>query len=158
MFMINKILFSLTLVGYSIVVSQAFMYMLSLKTMQMALDGSAYTQVRQLIDASMNVNFRYVMYITLVLNLLYVIANAKAPSSAVFITATISLVALVIDGILSLKGSVPINQIIDSWSPAALPADWKEVRLSWFRVFQWRQAIDIVGFLSLLAGTIVGGK
>lgn len=134
------------------------MYMLSLKNMQLALDGTAYTQVRQLIDANMNVTFRYVMYVTIVLNLLYVIANAKAPSSAVFITATIGLIALVADGILTLKGSVPINQIIDNWSPAAVPADWKEVRLAWFRVFQWRQVIDVVGFVSLLAGTVFGGK
>lgn len=156
--MLNKILFSLTVLGYSIVVSQVFMYMLSLKNMQLALDGTAYTQVRQLIDASMNVNFRYVVYTTLVLNLLYVILNAKEPTSVVFITATISLLALVIDGILTLKGSVPINQIINNWSPAAVPADWKEVRLAWFRVFQWRQVIDLVGFLSLLMGTVLGGK
>jgi hypothetical protein len=154
----NKIILFATVFFYSVIVSQSFMYILSLKDTQLALSGSAYTEVRQLIDANMNTLFRYVMYGAILLNVLYVISNIKAPSGAIFITGVISLIALVIDGIITLKGNVPINQVINSWSPADLPANWKEVRQSWFNVYQWRQVVNITGFVSLLTGAIFGGK
>lgn len=152
----NKIILFATVLFYSVVVSQSFMYMLSLKNTQLALSGSAYTEVRQLTDASMNTLFRYVMYVAILLTLLHVVSNIKAPTSLMFITAVIALIALVVDGIITLKGNVPINQVIDNWSPADLPANWKDVRQSWFNVFQWRQVINTAGFVSLLTGAIFG--
>ena len=154
----NKIILFATVLSYSVIVSQSFMYVLSLKNTQLALDGTAYTQVRQLIDANMNGLFRYVMYVAIILNLVYVISNIKAPSGLLFITGAISLVALLVDGIITLKGNVPINQVINSWSPSELPANWKEVRQSWFNVYQWRQVINLTGFVSLLTGAIFGRK
>lgn len=152
----NKTILLFTLIAYSVVVSQSFMYMLSLKNTQLALNASAYTQVRQLIDANMNSVFRYVMYAAIVLNLVYVIMNIKSPTSVVFITAAISFVALIIDGVITLKGNVPINEIINSWSPTDVPTNWKDVRQAWLDVFQWRQIVNVTGFVSLLVGVVVG--
>src|SRR5690349_9810906 len=130
-----KVVLFATIMTYSIVVSQSFMYMLFLKNTQMALDGKTYTDVRQLIDANMMGTFKYVMSAALLLSLLLAVMNIKSPLSVRFITALATSIALLVDAILTLKGSVPINEIINSWAPAAFPDNWKEIRIQWFTVF-----------------------
>jgi hypothetical protein len=157
-FMTNKIILFLTLLSYSVIISQSFMYMLSLKNTQLALGGGSYTELRQLIDANMRGTFKYVLYAALLTNLLLVIVNIQRPSSMLFITAAIALLALIADILLTVKGSLPLNDIINNWSPEHFPDNWKEIRNDWFRVFRYRQVINIAGFISLLAGTAFGGK
>jgi len=156
--MATKIIFLFTLVAYSIIVSQSFMYILSLKTVQLNLGADSYTEVRKLIDTSMRSNFKYVIYAALLSNLLLVIATIKTPGSLVFIMAAIALVALIADILLTLKGNLPINDVINSWSPGNIPANWTVYRTKWFDIFQYRQVASITGFLSLLVGALFGGK
>lgn len=152
----NKILQFLTLLSYAVVVSQSFMYILSLKNTQLALDATSYTAVRQLIDANMMGVFKYVMYATLLFNLILVATSVKTPSSMIFITSSIAFLALLADAILTLKGNMPLNVIINSWSPANPPSDWKGIREQWFAVFQYRQVLNITGFISLVVGVVFG--
>ena len=55
--MTTKIILFFTLLAYSIIVSQSFMYILSLKHVQLNLEGNPYTEIRKLIDTSMRSNF-----------------------------------------------------------------------------------------------------
>lgn len=150
----HKTILLVTLIAYSFIVSQSFMYILALKNTQLELDSKSYTEVRHLIDVNMNKLFRVVTYITLVASLALVVVNIKQPTSLMFITASIAFVALVIDAVLAVKGNIPINAVIMSWSPDNVPSNWREVREQWFSVFQYRQAANITGFLSLLVGTV----
>jgi hypothetical protein len=156
--MITKIILLLTLLAYSIIVSQSFMYILALKHAQLTLDVDSYTELRKLIDASMRGNFKYVIYATLFANLALAISTIKNPSGLLFITTAIALVALVADTILTVKGSLPINDVINSWSLNNYPANWNEYRTKWFTIFQYRQIINITGFMSLLIGAVFGSK
>jgi len=151
-----KIILFFTLLAYSIVVSQSFMYILSLKQVQLNLDGSNYTEFRKLIDTAMRANFKYVIYAALLANLLLVIATLKNPGSMLFITAAIALLALIADIMLTIKGSLPVNDIINTWSADNYPANWMDYRTKWLHIFQYRQLANITGFVSLLAGTIFG--
>ena len=152
--MITKLILLITLLSYAVVVSQPFMYMLALKNTQLALGGSSYTEVRQLIDANMKAYLPYVMYTTLFANLLLIIINYKVPSGLLFITATIAFIALIVDVLLTLKGNMPLNNLINTWSPANYPSNWQEIRQQWFVIFQYRQVATTLGFISLLVGTI----
>jgi|SRR6218665_242332 len=154
----NKIILFITILSYSLVVSQSFMYILALKNTQLALGGSSYVEVRQLIDANMRGSFKYVIYTALLSSLLLLIVNYKNPSGLLFITSAIALIALVTDILLMVKGNMPLNEIINGWSPENYPADWKTVRQAWFNILQYRQLANIAGFLSLLAGAVFGGK
>jgi len=156
--MTTKIIFFITLISYSIIVSQSFMYILALKDTQLNLQAGPYTEVRKLIDSAMRSNFKYVIYAALLANLLLVISTLKNPGSIVFITAMIGFVALVADILLTLKGNLPINDIINTWTVDNLPANWTEYRTKWFTVFQYRQVANITGFVSLLAGALFGSK
>lgn len=156
--MTTKIILAITLLVYAIIASQAFMYMLSLKQVQLNLGANSYTEIRQLIDVSMRASFKYVIYAAILANVLLVILAAKTPSSLVFITATIALLALVAEIVLTLKGNLPINDVINTWSTDNVPANWTSFRDKWFTIFQYRQIASITGFISLLIGAVFGIK
>ncbi len=156
--MIVKIIFLLTLLSYSIIVSQSFMYMLALKNVQLSLDAKPYIELRKLIDTSMRSNFKYVIYLALLTNLILIISTFKNPGSLLFITAAIAFVALIADTLLIVKGNLPINDIINTWSSDSYPANWADYRTKWFTIFQYRQIANITGFVSLLIGAVFGSK
>ncbi|MGF2414159.1 hypothetical protein [Ferruginibacter sp.] len=156
--MINKIILLITLLAYSFIVSQSFMYILALKNVQLNLAANPYIELRKLIDSAMRSNFKYVIYAALLANLLLVIVNIKNPGSVVFITAAIAFIALVADILLTVKGNLPVNDIINTWSADNYPTNWAEYRTKWFTVFQYRQIASITGFVSLLIGVVFRAK
>jgi hypothetical protein len=156
--MTTKIIFTITLLAYAMIASQAFMYILSLKQVQLNLGANSYTELRKLIDISMRASFKYVIYAALLANFLLIITTIKTPTSLVFITATIALVALVAEIMLTLKGNLPINDMINTWSADNVPANWTAFRDRWFTIFQYRQIASITGFVSLLIGAVFGTK
>ncbi len=156
--MTTKIILLSTLLAYSIIVSQSFMYILALKHAQLNLEAGPYIVLRRLIDASMRSNFKYVVYAALLTNLILVISTVKNPDSLLFITATIAFVALIADTLLTVKGNMPINDVINTWSSDSYPKDWADYRATWLSVFQYRQMANITGFVSLLIGAVFGSK
>jgi hypothetical protein len=156
--MTNKIILLVTLLAYSIIVSQSFMYILALKDVQLSLEANPYIELRKLIDTSMRSNFKYVIYVVLFANLLLVISTVKNPASLLFITASIAFVALIADTLLTVKGNLPINDMINTWSADNYPANWATYRTRWLNIFQYRQLINIIGFVSLLTGAVLGRK
>jgi hypothetical protein len=156
--MTTKIILAITLLTYAMIASQAFMYILSLKQVQLNLGANSYTEIRKLIDISMRASFKYVIYAALLANFLLVLAKVKTPTSLVFITATIAFVALVAEILLTLKGNLPINDVINTWSADNVPENWVAFRNKWFAIFQYRQIASITGFISLLIGAVFGTK
>jgi len=154
--MITKIILLFTLLAYSIIVSQSFMYILSLKDTQLNLTLRSYIELRKLVDANMRSKFRYAVYAALLSNLILVISTAMRPGSLLFITAVIAFLALVLDTIFTLKGSIPVNDEINTWTPESYPANWPEYRAKWLRIFQYRQIANISGFVILLVGALFG--
>ncbi len=156
--MTTKILLFITILAYSIIVSQSFMYILSLKHVQLSLDKHSYTEIRKLIDRSMRSNFKFAIYAALLSSLALVIYTGKAPTSLLFVTSVIAFVAMVVDTILTVNGNLPINDVINSWLPDSPPTNWTAYRTKWFSIFQYRQIANITGFLSLLIGALFGTK
>lgn len=153
-----KIILLFTLHAYSMIVSQSFMYMLALKEVQFSLEANPYVELRKLIDTSMRSNFKYVIYAALLGNLLLLVSTAKNPGSLLFVVALIAFVALVVDTLLTVKGNLPINDIINTWEPGSAPTNWADYRAKWFAIFQYRQVANIIGFVSLLIGAVFGTK
>ena len=102
----------------------------------------------------MRSNFKYVIYAALLFTLLLMIVNFKDPGSLAFIAAGIAFITLIADIVLTLKGSLPINDIINSWTADTIPANWADYRAKWFRIFQYRQVANITGFVSLLLAVV----
>lgn len=156
--MTTKIILTITLLAYAMIASQAFMYILSLKQVQLSLGAGTYTEIRKLLDTSMRSSFKYVIYIALLGNVALVLVTIKTPGSLIFISATIALFALIAEILLTVKGNLPINDIINTWPENNIPANWENTRAKWFTVFQYRQVASITGFVSLLIGAVFGTK
>jgi uncharacterized membrane protein len=151
-----KLVSFFTLFAYSVIVSQSFMYILALKNALLNLGVESYTEIRKQIDTNMRSKFRYVIYTALLANLLLVISAIKDPGSLLFITATIAFVALVADTLVTIKGNLPVNDIINGWTADNYPSNWMKYRTKWLAIFQYRQALNITGFVSLLIGVVFG--
>lgn len=154
--MIVKFTLLFTLLAYGIIVSQSFMYILSLRYAQLNLSLTSYIELRKLVDASMRRRFRYPMYIGLLTNLILVISTIDDPSSLLFIAAAFAFVALVSDTMITVKGNIPVNDEINTWSAERYPANWADHRAKWLRFFQYRQIANISGFVALLVGAVFG--
>jgi uncharacterized membrane protein len=98
------------------------------------------------------------VYAALLTNLILVISTIKNPGSLLFITAAIAFVALIADTLLTVKGNLPINDIINTWSSDSYPANWADYRAKWFSIYLFRQIANIIGFMSLLVGTVFGSR
>ncbi|HET6994193.1 MAG TPA: hypothetical protein VFI06_04375, partial [Chitinophagaceae bacterium] len=102
------------------------------------------------------VTLRLVYYLALIASIALTSFCVINPSGVLFICSVISLLLLITDIALSLKGNVPLNKAINSWTASDYPSNWKEYRSKWFCVYNIRQAANITGFISLLAGLIFG--
>lgn len=134
------------------------MYILALKNVQFTLEANSFIELRKLIDVNMRDNFKYPVYAALFTSLLMVILTIKNPTSLLFITVAIAFIALIADTLLMMKGNLPINDVINTWSADNFPKNWSEYRAKWFTVFQYRQIANILGFVSLLIGAVFGSK
>jgi uncharacterized membrane protein len=154
--MITKLTLLITLLAYSIIVSQSFMYILSLRSTQLKLGANAYMEIRKLLDANMRAKFKYPVYLSLLCNLLLLVLTIQNPGSIIFITTAVAFIALVADVLIAVKGNIPVNDIINSWSMDNHPANWTMYRAKWLLLFQYRQVANITGFVSLLIGAVFG--
>ena len=151
-----KISLFITLLLYAFVTAQSFFYILAMSRTAKSMRPVTYIESRQLLDKNLQVTLRWVYYLALIASIALTTFCVVNPSGVLFICSIISLTLLVIDIVLSVKGNVPLNKVISSWSSSNYPDNWKEYRARWFAIYNFRQAANIIGFVSLLAGLIFG--
>lgn len=134
---------------WAVLASQHLFYAVGLGDAQRALGGPAYVELRNAIDDVMRRNLPFVYVTTLVWTVLLIVRGG--PGRVWFVLA---LAGLLGDAGVMLTRSVPINELMHTWSVAALPADWEVHRAAWLEVFRWRQICIGIGFLCLLIGAV----
>lgn len=152
--MVVSLVAGIALLCYSIWVSQSFMYMIALKNVQEHLNAAAYIETRQLLDKNFRSKFSYVVYATLCAGFLLLACAGFTKDWWLFGAAAFSLLCAIGDIIITLKGNMPLNNHINSWTVQQHPADWKVYRKKWLRYFYYRQWLSITGFTGLLAGVV----
>jgi hypothetical protein len=154
----TKLILLLTLLAYSVIVAQFYMYIVALKNVQYSMKALSYIELRKLLDRNFRANYKYAVYAGLISNSILVSVNIQSPGSLQFITAAIAFAALLVDVLLMMKGNMPINNLINSWSPDNYPDDWAKYREKWLRVFLYREVATITGFISLVIGAVFAMK
>ncbi|MEO6668757.1 MAG: hypothetical protein ABIN36_04735 [Ferruginibacter sp.] len=152
---INIVIF-INLLLYAVVVSQPFIYMIALGDVQRNLQPNTYIELRKLLDKNFRKKYTWVIYTSLVSSTLLTVLCMAQPDCLMFITAAIAWIVLIMEIFWAVKGNRPINKIINSWTENNYPTNWNEYRISWFRIYAKRQIVNIIGFLSLLAGVVFG--
>jgi len=154
--MIIKITLFITLLMYAFVISQSFFYILAMSSALKKMQAGTYIETRNLLTENLQTPLQLVYYTTLGASLLLTSFCVVNPGGWLFITSAIALVALLADVLLAIKGNVPLNNYINSWTAGNYPENWKQYRSKWFSLYHVRQALNITGFVSLLAGLIFG--
>ncbi len=149
-----KILLLLNLFVYAIVVGQSFLYIIALRNVQESMEAPSYIELRKLLDKNFLQKFKPVMYLSLLLNTVFVILSLLQSSVLLLTCAIIAFAAIVIDAVLASKGNMPINRIINSWTATTYPANWKEYRSKWMYWYSLRQFANISGFIALLIAAV----
>jgi hypothetical protein len=154
--MLIKITLFITLVAYAFIVAQSFFYILALSNATRRMGAPAYIETRKLIDEELQSRLSLVYYLALAFSILLTAFSVVNPNGILFTSSVIALVALVIDIAIALKGNIPLNRTINTWSANQYPENWKQVRNKWFALYQVRQVANIAGFVCLLAGLVFG--
>jgi hypothetical protein len=152
--MATQIILLFTLLLYSIVAAQSISYIISLTDVQQKMNVNEYIVFRKLTDKNFRLKFAKVVYVTLLLNLALVIITVIYFNLLLLVCAVIALLAFIIDVLLMLKGNLPINDMISTWTEENHPSNWTEYREKWFGVFRLRQIANLIGFVSLLVGAV----
>lgn len=153
--MLHQTLYILTVFAYTLVLSQHFFYWLAMTRASKKLSAGAYIEIRQQIDASLQLSLRVSYYGCLVVcSLLLMISIREAKGTGIFLAA-LSWLALTADIVISMTGNVPINKVINQWKPDAYPANWQDYRHRWFRLYRIRQWSAAAGYVALLLILIV---
>lgn len=152
--MVTQFIILLNLLAYSFIVSQSFSYIISLTDVQRKFSVLSYIEFRHLTDKNYRAKFKFVFYAELILGPVAIFLTAKDPTSILFITSVIAYIAFWIDTVFMLKGNMPVNNLVNTWTSENYPADWETYRDKWLTVFRKRQIANIAGFISLLVGVI----
>ncbi len=142
------------LMAYATVVSQPLFYVVALGDAQRALSAPAYIELRQRINAVMTKRVPWIYGSALATSLLVIALSLRHGSGTQAVAAAIALACLGVDVAWMVRENVPINGVVDSWSPTAPPDDWESYRAKWFAIFAYRQVLLGVGFLALLVGAV----
>jgi hypothetical protein len=152
--MIIKITLFINLLMYAFVISQSFFYILAMSGTMKKMQAATYIETRNLLTERLKAPLQIVYYITFATSLLLTAFCVVNPSGWMFICSVISLVALVADMLIAVKGNIPLNTYINTWTTGSYPSNWEVYRSKWFSLYHTRQAINITGFVSLLVGWV----
>ncbi len=84
--------------------------------------------------------------------LLAVAAGWRARASWTWLLLAAALLSTLGIIFLTREVNLPLNATTEAWNPAALPADWADVRERWNTANLWRSAVSALAFaLALLA-------
>lgn len=151
-----KVIILINLLAYSLIVSQSFSYIIALRNVQRNMQPQSYIELRKLLDKNFQIKFRIVFYFSLLSCSALTLLSSMHLTGLLFITSATALAGLIIETILTLKGNVPINREINTWSADNYPLNWQDYRNRWLTIFAKRQVVNIIGFLSLLVGAVFG--
>ncbi len=151
-----KITLFITLLAYAVVISQSFFYLLAMGSVCKNMKPATYIESRKLLDDRLSKTLAAAYYTTLLASIALTAFCVTNPSGLLFISSIISLIALLTDMVLAIKGNQPLNKIINTWTTNEYPNDWEYYRNRWFVFYNTRQVINLTGFIVLVGGVIFG--
>src|SRR5215218_10437094 len=154
--MLIKITLVITIVLYAFIVAQSLFYILAMSSATKKMHPAVYIETRKLIDHELQSTLALVYYAALAVSIALIAFCVVNPNGILFTCAIIGLVALLLDVAIALKGNVPLNRTINSWTASEYPGNWKQVRTRWFTLYHIRQFMNIAGFLALVIGMVFG--
>lgn len=149
-----SLLSCLSLLLFSVVVSQPLFYWLALGRATGRLSCGAYVELRQQINAAIVKRLMGSYAVTLIA--LLALAGTAWSHGRLSIVggAAGAAVALVADLALAAKLNIPINKRMDGWPLNAVPSDWETQRNAWDAALGVRRVVLLAGFVGLVIALV----
>ena len=144
----------LHLISYLLVTSQVLFYLVILCGALKVVSLENYFEQRKVIDTLMVGRFKLMYYSCLVLSILVVILSIRQPTSLFFVSSVIALIFLAIDLTITVKGSLPLNAISNTFGTSSQSVNWETVRIQWLDYMKYRGIAITIGMVGLLAGLV----
>jgi hypothetical protein len=142
------------LMVYMVITSQLLFYFFILSDSLKLVSLENFIELRKVVDLSFGHRFKMIYYAGLLLSLTVVLLQIKQPGSILFITAVISLVCLLVDVAIAMKGNVPINSLFNNYQSGDTTQNWQALRLEWINLINIRGAFIVTGICAQLIGLV----
>jgi uncharacterized membrane protein len=149
-----KILRLLHLFCYLLVTCQVLFYLVVFSDALRMTPVENFLEHRKIVNLLIGERYRVIYYSCLATSIGMVIIAFRQPSNMITITAIIALVCLIADLVITIKGNMPLNDLIDTFIPGTDTARWDTLRTDWLNYFRYRGILSTIGMMSLLAGTV----
>ena len=139
---------------FCVIAGQAFFYFIGGTAALKNVSATAFIEQRKAIDAEIAPYLKVIYPLTIVISVAMLALLRQQIGSALFVLSAIACLLVIIDLVIAIKGSIPLNQLINTWSLDAYPGNWHVVRDQWLTYLNYRQFCGITGLLCLLVGII----
>ncbi|MDQ7947558.1 MAG: hypothetical protein REI78_06475 [Pedobacter sp.] len=133
-----------------VIASQGIFYLLGGASAAKSMSITTFSAFRNAIDQVIASRLRILYYAALVLGLVVLFLLRKEMSGPTFILSLVALLMVMVDIVLALKISLPINKAFHSYPNGHDAATWKNLQFSWIRMIVYRGICAIIALLALL--------
>lgn len=126
----------------------------ALNPVMRAMDATVYIPTKQAMDLAAPKLARPLMLAALLVTGVAVISAAIASDASALVFDAVALIGLMVTLVAILRGDLPINQAMSSWSATQPPDDWETVRARWERFFAIRCAANTLALLGSGAAVV----
>ncbi|GAB4025215.1 anthrone oxygenase family protein [Spirosoma koreense] len=137
---------------FCILAGQAFFYLIGGTAGLKNVSASTFIEQRKAIDLVIGPYLKVIYFGSILTGLMVLVLIRQQAPSRLFVLSTVALVLIIVDLVIAVRGNIPLNNQIQTWSPTHYPANWSEVRNQWLGYMQWRQVCSISGLFCLLLG------
>lgn len=149
-----KILKTVQFLMFLVVTSQLLFYFVVLSDALKQVSLLNFIELRKVVDMIMVARFKLIYYAALLLTLAVAVAHIKQPLSLQFIAYAIALVCIGVDVAIATKGNIPINTLINNFTPGDQSQDWEHLRTRWLQLINIRAVFVVVGMVSVFVGAL----
>jgi hypothetical protein len=146
------------LILYLFIASQGTFYLLGINKAFATISIKAFIEQRKAVDLVIGGPLRFLYFSSLGIGVLIVACTAWQPPSHIFVTTLISFLCLTIDLFLAIRKSIPLNQIVNQYSPDNASVNYEDIRKQWITFINYRGMVTLSGLLALLSGFLIGNK
>ena len=119
-----------------------------------AVDATIYIQIKQSFDIHAPRIAKPVMLLCLAAALATLVTAFVSSSMMVIGASALSLTALVIALLAVVRGDLPINRTMATWSAEEPPENWRAVRTRWERFFALRTGASCLALLATVVAVL----
>jgi hypothetical protein len=131
-----------------LIASQGIFYMLALAEAMKTISVPTFAETRKAIDFVITNRLRFLYYSCLLAGIVILFLSKEDMTGKVFICTLIATLLILVDVLMALKGSIPINNAFQHYPNGNV--NWSELQMRWLRLIVIRGVLSAIALGALL--------